>query len=248
MILVQRGNENPISSFQVFGERCSGTNYLEALIASNFPTLKHPCIQTHNEICVQWRYGWKHGFPHAPILPPNVLFLVIFRHPETWLSSLHRTPWHVAPRLASQPFSRFIREPWQCVANNPGFGGHWGTPEYAMELNLERHPLTGERFPNALKLRNAKNVGFMSLAKRTANCVFVQYEEVRNGPADFIGKVGSAFGLQAAATFKAVDTAKGRSGQYQSGPILELSQSDRAFIWNELDGEIEDRLGYDPLA
>ena len=36
-----------ITQFTIFGERCSGTNYLEECILNNF------------DINVTWKYGWK---------------------------------------------------------------------------------------------------------------------------------------------------------------------------------------------
>ena len=37
-----------ISKVQIYGERCSGTNYLESLIKLNF------------NVEITWLYGWKH--------------------------------------------------------------------------------------------------------------------------------------------------------------------------------------------
>ena len=39
-----------IKKVTIYGERCSGTNYLEELIVSNF------------DVKITWEYGWKHFF------------------------------------------------------------------------------------------------------------------------------------------------------------------------------------------
>ena len=39
-----------VNKFTIYGERCSGTNYLEEIILHNF------------NINVTWDYGWKHFF------------------------------------------------------------------------------------------------------------------------------------------------------------------------------------------
>jgi hypothetical protein len=39
-----------IKKFTIMGERCSGTNFLEQIILSNF------------HINITWEYGWKHFF------------------------------------------------------------------------------------------------------------------------------------------------------------------------------------------
>ena len=42
-----------IQKITIYGERCSGTNYLETLLARNFHDYK-----------LTWEYGWKHFFGH----------------------------------------------------------------------------------------------------------------------------------------------------------------------------------------
>ena len=41
-----------ITKYTIYGERCSGTNYLEDIISKNF------------NVEITWRYGWKHFFGH----------------------------------------------------------------------------------------------------------------------------------------------------------------------------------------
>ncbi len=37
-----------LTKIQIYGERCSGTNYLEDVITKNF------------NVDITWEYGWKH--------------------------------------------------------------------------------------------------------------------------------------------------------------------------------------------
>ena len=71
--------------FTIFGERCSGTNYLEQLILKNF------------EIDITWKYGWKHfsGFNNYKD-SDDVLFLCIVRNPFNWIDSLFKFKYHLA--------------------------------------------------------------------------------------------------------------------------------------------------------
>ena len=68
-----------IKKFTILGERCSGTNYLEELITSNF------------DIDVTWDYGWKHFFGFYNFKKTNeedeTLFIGIVRHPISWINS-----------------------------------------------------------------------------------------------------------------------------------------------------------------
>ena len=55
-----------IKQVTIYGERCSGTNYLEQLLLSNF------------EVEITWEYGWKHFFGHADLSnSDDVLFIGI---------------------------------------------------------------------------------------------------------------------------------------------------------------------------
>ncbi|WP_208347598.1 hypothetical protein [Pseudaestuariivita rosea] len=95
-----------ITQFQVLGERSSGTNVLSAFINRN------------TRLAPSTHLGWKHGFPQAQFYPRNLLTVVSFRHPLDWVRSMHRKPWHAAPRLQGLSFSDFIRAEWESVIDN----------------------------------------------------------------------------------------------------------------------------------
>ena len=74
--------------FTIYGERCSGTNYLEELMLANF------------NIQITWKYGWKHffgfyNFEHNQE-EDNTLFLGIIRNPVDWLNSFYKEQHHLA--------------------------------------------------------------------------------------------------------------------------------------------------------
>jgi hypothetical protein len=70
-----------------FGERNSGTNFLEAMIKTNF------------RVHVTTLYGSKHWWQTADkmraALPrsPGTAVVVVFRHPITWIDGMYRK-WH----------------------------------------------------------------------------------------------------------------------------------------------------------
>tara|TARA_B110000027_G_C16122057_1_gene303744 strand:+ start:2092 stop:2340 length:249 start_codon:yes stop_codon:yes gene_type:complete len=60
-----------IQKITIYGERCSGTNYLETLLAKNFHDYK-----------LTWKYGWKHFFGHQNLEnSDDTLFICIVRNP-----------------------------------------------------------------------------------------------------------------------------------------------------------------------
>jgi len=56
-----RANDVPPNVLKLYGERCSGTNYVETLIEQNFPGLTS-----------RRRYNWeKHNYLNPPFVPRN---------------------------------------------------------------------------------------------------------------------------------------------------------------------------------
>ena len=92
-----------LEDFQVFGERCSGTNALEWLLSHN-TTLK-PVRD----------YGWKHGFPVALAYHPSSLIAVIVRDPIDWAISMFNNPHAPHPDVNLSSFSEFIRSDWAMI-------------------------------------------------------------------------------------------------------------------------------------
>ena len=75
-----------IKKFTIYGERCSGTNYLKNLILANF------------DVNLTWEYGWKHffGFNEIESKDTNdVLFICIVRNLPDWINSFFREKHHM---------------------------------------------------------------------------------------------------------------------------------------------------------
>ncbi len=63
-----------MTKVQILGERCSGTNFLERLLISNF-----------NIECV-WSAGWKH-WPERNLMQADVTYIYIHRNIDDWTGS-----------------------------------------------------------------------------------------------------------------------------------------------------------------
>lgn len=95
-----------INKYTIYGERCSGTNYLEDIISKNF------------NVEITWKYGWKHFFGHNITDKTNnleadiknaddVLFICIVRDIIPWINSFYKTPHHVNDEI-KEDFHKFI--------------------------------------------------------------------------------------------------------------------------------------------
>lgn len=234
------------TELMVFGERNSGTNLAHELLRRNIPAFENSPGDRIGRF--GFRYGWKHGFPQMLAAPDACLAVALFRHPETWVRSMHARPWHAVPALRALPFEEFIRAEWQARVDETNFGVTQGDPRALAELHYDRHPLTGARFANLLRLRNAKTQGFLSLSARFANCLLLRFEDVQSDAEGFVAHVASVYGLQRTPDFRPVTERRGKTadGTFAPEPRAPLSDADRAFLWSELDQAQEATLGYTP--
>lgn len=240
------GGRGGIRYVQIFGERCSGTNYLARLVEKNFGAVE-----------ITTSFGGKHWFirDHQPRGRPNrstdlecvrqladgddTLFLVIFRDPIDWLRSLHARPYH-APGHGGLPFADFIRKPWLC----------W-EPGRANPLWPERGPYFIEEAENVVRLRTEKLQHLTNLAGTVANVAFVNYEALLDD-LGALAAVAERFGIPLRhrplldETFS-FGSGEGRAfeGRRAYPPV---SGRDLRFILRHLDRDLEASIGYDLRA
>lgn len=223
---------NEIARIQLWGERNSGTHFLEHLLARNFP-----------RTLVAYPLGWKHFISRADLsVAHDTLCVIIYRNPIHWALSMHDRPHHAAPNLKTCSFSEFIRAEWTSV-NDVVPTGH---AEYGQELMVDRHPETGLRFANLLRMRTAKLEAWLGLQSRVRYHTSVSYEELRHDSARFVHAISERFGLECTPEFHPVPEAYGRAGKaYRPKRRARLNSNDLDFICSELDPDLERSLGYD---
>ena len=126
-----------ITRFTIYGERCSGTNYLEVLVTTNF------------DVKLTWDYGWKHFFGFNDLTDSdNTLFICIVRNPVSWLNSLYKKRYHLC--LPTNLSGRqFLTMPMYSRKQDK-----WGNP--GKEIMKDRHIRTKQRYNNIFQLRYTK--------------------------------------------------------------------------------------------
>lgn len=224
-----------ISQIQIFGERCSGTNFLESLLRNNFPSIE-----------ITWRFGWKHFFPKQPLIDTaHCLFIVIHRDPFDWLQSFHKKPHHAAPALKRISFSKFIRHEWWCEWRE-STGIERGDPAYGAEMMFERNPDTGDRFITPMQLRTAKIRHWAALENEVENIKYVSYGRLILDQEGWLTELSRQFFLDKHPTFLGVSTYKGHMRKkFTEKRYPPISIRDIDFIADQLDHALEASVGYD---
>ena len=208
-------------SFQVYGERCSGTNFIIRLLERNV-----------SSAAFTEDYGFKHWFVDEDLTVPNdVLVLSVARDWTDWVRSFHRQPWHAHPSLRELSMPRFLRAEWHCVWDDDWYDLPENDPRRGREMMHERDPATGERFSNVLAMRQAKEANWARLRQRSAQAERVSYEAVSADPEGFLRRLADRHGLTLADTFVPVDSYKGQKRkEYVPKQYPPLSVEDAALV------------------
>jgi len=152
-----------VKKVTIFGERCSGTKYLQKLLEINF----------HVEIT--WEYGAKHFFGFKP-LSDDVLYIGIVRNLTDWVNSLWRIPYHV-PKENTKDVHSFLTNEW------------WSEYE-GREIMEDRNLETGNRYKNILEMRHVKNKFLVeTMPKIAKQYCLITYDELMNNFMKVMNKI-----------------------------------------------------------
>lgn len=160
-----------LKKFTIYGERCSGTNYLENIITMNF------------DVNVTWEYGWKHFFGFQDDLlqkSDDTLFICIVRNLPDWINSFYRDKHHLPLKYKKNisekdKLNEFLnKEFWSFNDNN-------GNRDTSKEILQDRNIYTGERYANIFELRHTKIKWMVEdLPTKVKNYIFIRYEDLIN--------------------------------------------------------------------
>lgn len=228
----------PVTRFQVFGERSSGTNFAKRVLGRNTPLTPSEDL------------GWKHGFPQMIAVPADMVAVVTVRNAADWVRSMHAKPWHCSAVMQALPFSEFIRAEWDTLVDRDRYFeeaarlGLTGQP-----LQQDRHPLTGARFADIFALRQAKLTAHLGFAARGCNVAILRMEDLTAAPEETVDAFLAAFALPPRdGAFRGIARRLGSKFR----PAIEarpetpaaLPAQDRAHLRARVDSAQEAALGY----
>lgn len=234
--------------FQVFGERNSGTNFIDKLIRTNFTDFA-PAESRFN---FGWKHGgldwrWRHEKGALAALhdhkrdAPDLVLVVVFREPFDWLASMARSPHH-APFHVGLPLPVFLRMGWfdYVSENRPGEDFD---PDLAVRGALARPRNAIERHASIFALRRAKIERFLAYGDWLPHVLYVPYEHVAARQEAFLDLFARLFGGARMPEFAPVLEAKFGGAHAPAAPTV-MSAADLAFAAEELSWLHERRAGY----
>lgn len=149
-----------INQYVIYGERHSGTKFLDKLIDKNFDIVKAAQFG-HKHF-----FRPKHIFESEASIIDKTLFLCIARNPYDWLMSFHNERHHCGISNAKDIY-RFLSKEWS--SREPFLGP---------EILEDRHLYSNRRYKDIFELRSVK-LNFLRhiLPLYINNYVFVRYED-----------------------------------------------------------------------
>lgn len=238
-LYLHRARDEAPLQYQVLGERGCGTNLVRKLIQRSWQIERVDGLM------------WKHAFPNMLAIPSRLILVCLQREAFSWATSLYKRPWHGSAAMQRLGFSEFIRSPWDSIVDKISHFDNVpeGTELLNETLQYDRHPITGEVFPNIFAMRAAKGAALLGLRNRGCDVMYVQMESVQRAPETFANQFGEMLGLRP--TKRGYREITQRLGNRFPPKVkdraeapVDLSEADRAFVLGQLDNEVEAAWGY----
>lgn len=214
-----------ITHFTIFGERCSGTNFLESAILENF------------KLDVTYKFGLKHwygsnNFNLQDYDSDNVLFLGIIREPISWIDSFYKKKHHV-PNENRNNIYAFLNNEWYSTYEDK-------------EIMEDRNYKTKNRYKNIFELRKMKNNYLIQIMKtKVKHYLLIRYEDLSNFYETILTFIEQKFNLKRKnKIFKKIKSYKGYNQFEYKQKNIELNKRIIEYIKNNLNQEQENELGY----
>lgn len=162
-----------IKKFTIYGERCTGTNFLEAAITKNY------------NLPITWEFGWKHwwGFKNLDKEDTSeVLFIGIAKSLRDWIHSFTYCPHHMKHLTKAKRY--------------------WEREIYSIDERInkeiaEDHNIyTGKRYKNLFELYKVKHEVLLGvIPKQVKHFIFIHYSDLQKHYAETLGIIEKTFGL-----------------------------------------------------
>ncbi len=241
-------------SLKLYGERNSGTNYLEQLLITNLnahvlkfspnrvqllalKTIKYDSVQDLIHYANRKKHlGWKHGCPRIAEInryTHPLMIVTITKNPYSFLLSLHKFPYHYKGE-ANPDFFTFIKQSWGL---------------------RKRDNISAKNVQTPIHLWNLKNKSYFNLGKHVQTKVInLTYEALLLSPENVINEIVLKYPeLKKSDVFNNVlNSTKSSEKTFDSYKDYylnehwkdELSSEHIHFINSHLDREVVESFGY----
>jgi hypothetical protein len=234
-----------IKKFAILGERCSGTNFLEESILSNFNI-------THTI-----EHGSKHFFcfnKYDKVKTADTLFIGIIRNPIYWLNSFSKELYHV-PEINRKSLKAFFFNEFYSVADEISASNNdnvflMNSNPYTYKYNTipeDLNYVTGKKYKNIFEMRKFKNHYLINIMPtQVKNFILINYEDLLYNYDQTLSDLKLKFNLiQTNKKFEIVTRyKKSETYKFVRQRLISFPENIIKIIWRNLDEKQEASLGY----
>jgi len=204
---------------KIFGERNSGTRYLEQLLRLNLRKVRF-CSWLYSR-----KSGWKHGFPRMSKcvhIKDNTLFVFVVRDLRPWLKSMYHNRYHFS------------------------FKGGFGEFVNGYMVNEDKRPdhdvlVYPEERGNVVDIRKRKFLASYRFMGQVRFAIMLNLEDAQSRPEDVIDFICSTFRIPRAPAFRPYNThTKLKTQCLQNREYTDLSF--QGLYVHQIDYELEARI------
>ena len=229
--------------FTIFGERCSGTNWLGYTLVSNF------------ELELVWSAGFKHWFGyngHEKIIFDNrdLIYFGIVRNPLDYLMSFYKKK-HNQPKERTCDIETFLLSEFYSVNLNKN------SIDYNEEISeggvLVDRKHDGSRYKNIFEMRSEKCRFLLEkMPDLVSKYILIRYEDLKQEPERILNIILDSFKLSRKSKSFYVEK---KYVFYKEKGVVNLSDNPcmenykvdnriKEIIIENLDKEVEQKMGY----
>ncbi len=178
--------------FMVWGERNSGTNFLEHVLWKNFNLIKNSQRETIFHGKKTLLKNWKHGIPNNDYkkeLSMRVVDIFIFRELNPWLISMNKNPYDL---LRIKNFNDFLTSPQKSF---------WGNNQHGTtNLNSETNKVINDSDNGStiFDIRYNKFNKICEYRDKNKDVIFVKLEYLQNEEnlLNFLKSLSDKYGIE----------------------------------------------------
>lgn len=218
-----------IKYFTIYGERCSGTNFLMNAILNNF------------ELEYTTKYSQKHFFGLYEFDNScdynETLFIGIIRNPISWIDSFYKEKHHIPYENRSTIITFLFNEFYSIYEDTN------------IEIIEDRNIITQNRYKNIFEMRRVKNNFLITdMPKKVKNYILIRYEDIRDNYETILEYFNIKFNLKKKFNkYIKINTYKGTKKYLFYIKKISLHKNIIKIIKNNLDIEQEKSIGYNML-
>lgn len=227
-----------ITKIKIIGERCSGTNYLETLLETNYEN-----INFNPKISGITTSQYKHFLTDFDGFDPiDTLVICIVRDPYDWLRSLHQKPWHLV-KLYNANFSEFIRG--KAASYREPYVPSTKYDKELLEKKLADSNNLIESFNTVIEMRNYKINKYLNSTFK--NIEIISYDKLVKD-INIVHNIANKYNIKLKYDqIKNITTYKGEKTLYIPKKYKNINKSDLTYINNMLNWSNENQLGFNKI-